>query len=104
ILVLLCHPYMRQESNVIETDRFMANSSAYLLGYDVGSSSIKASLLEAETGKLIGSATSPKTEMAIQAPHEGWAEQDPEAWWQHVINATSELKQKYPEAMKQVAA
>ena len=83
---------------------FMANSSAYLLGYDVGSSSIKASLMEAETGKLLGSATSPKAEMAMQAPHEGWAEQDPEAWWQHIVNATSELKQNYPEAMNQVAA
>jgi len=36
---------------------------AYLLGYDVGSSSIKAALLEAETGKTVASATSPKKEM-----------------------------------------
>ena len=40
----------------------------------------------------------------MQAPREGWAEQDPEAWWQHIIQATAELKQKHPEAIDQVAA
>ncbi len=63
----------------------------YVLGYDIGSSSIKAALLEVETGKLVAAATSPKTEMAIVAPHASWAEQDPEIWWEHVKLATAEI-------------
>jgi len=55
----------------------------YLLGLDVGTSSIKASVLLAETGECVGSAQSPLTEMKIMAPQPGWAEQDPETWWQH---------------------
>lgn len=62
-----------------------------LLGYDIGSSSIKASFLEAKTGKLIASAVSPQTEMKIDSPREGWAEQHPDTWWQHVILATQNL-------------
>jgi xylulokinase len=67
-------------------------SMSYLLGYDIGSSSIKASLIESETGKVIISATSPKTEMEISAPKPGWAEQHPETWWEHVKLATTEIK------------
>jgi xylulokinase len=65
-----------------------------LLGYDVGSSSIKASLINADTGELISSATSPETEMKINALKEGWAEQDPETWWQHIIITTNKLVEK----------
>ncbi len=65
---------------------------AYLLGYDVGSSSIKATLLEAETGKAVASATSPKKEMQIEAPRPGWAEQHPAVWWDNVKAATSLIK------------
>jgi xylulokinase len=60
----------------------------YLLGYDIGSSSVKATLLEAETGKTVASATSPSTEMLMSAPQAGFAEQDPEMWWQELKNAT----------------
>ena len=56
----------------------------HLLGYDVGSSSIKATLLEAATGTVVASAVSPERELPIQAPRPGWAEQDPETWWEHV--------------------
>lgn len=48
----------------------------YLLGYDIGSSSVKASLVNAETGKCVSSAFFPKTEAAIMAARPGWAEQD----------------------------
>ncbi|MCL6524896.1 MAG: carbohydrate kinase [Thermoflavifilum sp.] len=65
---------------------------AYLLGYDVGSSSVKAALVEIETGRCIASAFSPATEMPIYAPHPGWAEQDPERWWQELIHATQQLQ------------
>ena len=60
------------------------NSSGYLLGYDIGSSSIKATLLDSETGKVIASATSPKTELDIITEKPGWAEQHPDTWWEHV--------------------
>ncbi len=53
----------------------------YLLGYDIGSSSIKACLVEASTGKIIVSDFFPKVEMSIHAQKPGWAEQDPESWW-----------------------
>jgi xylulokinase len=64
----------------------------YLLGLDVGSSSIKASLVNGSTGKVVASATSPKKEMAIVAKKAGWAEQPPEAWWQHVVAAVRQIR------------
>nr|WP_317128414.1 FGGY family carbohydrate kinase [Hymenobacter radiodurans] len=67
----------------------------YLLGYDIGSSSIKVALLSIDTGKCVASVTSPKKEMEIMAEVVGWAEQRPERWWQEVVNATRELKSEY---------
>ena len=63
----------------------------YLLGYDIGSSSIKASLVNAETGKCTASAYYPKTEATIIAVHPGWAEQDPESWWENLKLATQSV-------------
>ncbi|GAB4114725.1 MAG: FGGY-family carbohydrate kinase [Candidatus Caldatribacteriota bacterium] len=63
----------------------------YLLGYDIGSSSIKASLINADNGELIAKASSPQQELPIQATHSGWAEQDPEIWWQHIKLATAQI-------------
>lgn len=60
----------------------------YLLGYDIGSSSVKASLVNAETGKCVASAFFPKTEAEIIAVHPGWAEQHPENWWENLKLAT----------------
>ena len=56
----------------------------YLLGYDIGSSSVKASLVNAETGKCVATSFFPKTEAKIIAVHPGWAEQEPENWWNHL--------------------
>ena len=53
----------------------------YFIGYDIGSSSVKASLVEASTGKIIASDFYPKAEMEIIAKKAGWAEQNPEEWW-----------------------
>ncbi len=64
----------------------------YLLGLDIGSSSIKASVLDAASGKVVGAAASPKQELAIDAPRPGWAEQDPATWWRHARNAIAEIK------------
>ena len=56
----------------------------YLLGYDIGSSSVKASLINAETGKCVASAFYPKTEAEIMAVRSGWAEQNPDSWWEYL--------------------
>ena len=53
----------------------------YLLGYDIGSSSVKVCLIEASSGKIIASDYSPKKEMKIIAENVGWAEQSPTDWW-----------------------
>ncbi|MCW3467472.1 xylulokinase [Chitinophaga nivalis] len=68
----------------------------YFIGYDIGSSAIKAALLQADTGSCIAAATSPEREMPIQVQQPGWAEQEPESWWQEVIHATRLLQQQYP--------
>ena len=60
----------------------------YLLGYDLGSSSIKAALVNYETGKTEGVVSYPESEMPIDAPQPGWAEQDPEMWWSNLCQAT----------------
>lgn len=56
----------------------------YTLGVDVGSSSVKASLVNVETGKCVASTFFPKTEAKIIAVNPGWAEQDPESWWENL--------------------
>ena len=63
----------------------------YLMGYDIGSSSVKATLLDADTGAVAASATSPPKELAILAVQPGWAEQDPRTWWEHVGIATAQV-------------
>jgi xylulokinase len=66
----------------------------YLLGYDIGSSSIKASLLDAETGRLVAHAISPEDEMNIIVKKTGWAEQEPSVWWDHVVEVSRKIKQE----------
>ena len=63
----------------------------YLLGYDIGSSSVKASLVDAQTGKCVSSAFYPKSEAAILAVKPGWAEQDPASWWENLKLATADI-------------
>lgn len=63
----------------------------FFIGYDVGSSSIKASILEAQTGNVIASAASPKKELEIIAKKTGWAEQKPLVWWEHVKKTTDKI-------------
>ncbi|WP_165043228.1 xylulokinase [Dysgonomonas sp. ZJ709] len=66
----------------------------YLLGYDIGSSSVKACLVDANTGKIVASDFYPKEEMKIIAVKPGWAEQDPKDWW-------ANLKLAHESVMKQ---
>jgi xylulokinase len=55
----------------------------YFLGIDLGTSSIKASIVDSHTGKAVASAQYPDTEASIESPQPGWAEQSPELWWHH---------------------
>ncbi len=55
-----------------------------LLGIDLGSSSVKASVIEGESGNCLATAFYPKVEMKIIASKPGWAEQEPDAWWDNL--------------------
>ncbi len=63
----------------------------YLIGYDSGTSSIKATLMHIESGTVAASATEPQKEMPIISVKSGWAEQNPEDWWNHLRAATAKL-------------
>ena len=63
-----------------------------LLGLDIGSSSIKASIVDAATGKSVASGQSPREEMAMIALEPGWAEQDPDMWWHHLLISVKSAK------------
>ena len=75
-----------------------------LLGFDVGSSSVKAALLDGERGEVLARAFSPEKEMEISAPRPGWAEQAPERWWEHVRRAAALLRAQAPGALAAVKA
>lgn len=61
-----------------------------LLGIDLGSSSVKVSVIDGETGNCLSTAFHPKEEMKIIAVKPGWAEQDPETWWKNLSSAIGE--------------
>lgn len=63
----------------------------YLLGYDIGSSSVKASLVDAESGRTVASDFYPRTEAEIIAVKPGWAEQRPQQWWDCLKHATESI-------------
>ena len=63
----------------------------YLLGFDVGSSSVKASLVSADSGKCVATAFYPEKEAPIMAVKAGWAEQDPQMWWDNAKLALKKI-------------
>lgn len=63
----------------------------YLLGYDIGSSSVKASLVNVADGKTVATDFYPRTEAEIIALKPGWAEQRPEQWWECLRQATASV-------------
>ena len=63
----------------------------YLLGIDLGSSSVKVSLVDAESGECKASAHWPESEAPIKALQPGWAEQCPDDWWSYFKHALAKL-------------
>ena len=63
----------------------------YALGYDIGSSSIKAALVDIDQNIEVLSVRSPQQELSMIAHKPGWAEQDPDVWWEHLCKATKDL-------------
>jgi xylulokinase len=76
----------------------------YLLGIDIGSSSVKCALVEVETGNCVASSHSPASEMLISSPRPGFAEQDPDLWWKELVNAMFNLSAEFPFAKGEVGA
>jgi xylulokinase len=66
----------------------------YLIGYDLGSSSVKGAIVNGQTGSVVASMHYPETEMNIDAPQAGFAEQNPDLWWSHVQVLTQQLLSK----------
>jgi xylulokinase len=64
----------------------------YLLGFDVGSSSVKGALIELESNKPVATAYSPDVEMVIHSPSAGFAEQHPDEWWKELANVLRRLR------------
>ena len=69
------------------------------LGIDIGTSGVKALLIDA-SGKPLGDATAPAVEPV--RPHPGWSEQNPADWWTATLAAIDTLSRTYPEALRAV--
>ena len=68
--------------------------SDFFLGIDLGSSSVKTSLFDSISGKSIDSCTYPNSEMEIISKEDGWAEQDPNYWWDCILKTFENLSEK----------
>lgn len=64
------------------------------IGIDIGSSSVKISMLDVVSGECVGSISFPDSEMKIDAPQSGWAEQDPDMWWNYAAQGIKALTSK----------
>ena len=75
-----------------------------LLGIDLGSSSVKASVIDGDSGKCLASAFHPKDEMKILAVRPGWAEQDPETWWTNLKSSIADCNAQLGSRKKEIGA
>ncbi|MBA4167082.1 MAG: carbohydrate kinase, partial [Chitinophagaceae bacterium] len=78
--------------------------SRYLLGIDIGSSSIKTALVNVDSGTPAAAAFSPSNEMAMISTQPGFAEQDPDLWWQELINSIALLRKQINVSGEDIAA
>ena len=76
----------------------------FLLGFDVGSSSVKASLVEMESGQCAASAFFPESEAPIKAVRAGWAEQSPENWWEYLKQSLRKIMDETGAKGEQICA
>ena len=75
----------------------------YTLGIDIGSSSVKVALLDLVSGQCAESVTLPQQEMPIDAPQPGWAEQDPQMWWQYAAQGIRTLmRDRKPDSVRAI--
>jgi xylulokinase len=74
------------------------------LGIDLGSSSIKLSVLDASNGTTVAAVSVPDYEMAMDAPQFGWAEQDPDQWWAYIKTGIRKLGTLHHVDLKKIAA
>jgi xylulokinase len=75
-----------------------------LLGIDLGSSSIKVSVVDGESGRCLATAFYPKDEMKIIAEKPGWAEQDTGTWWTNLKAAITECTGKLEKKKSTIGA
>jgi xylulokinase len=75
-----------------------------LLGIDLGSSSVKASVIDGESGKCLATAFYPKDEMKIIAEKPGWAEQDPATWWSNLKASIADCNRQLGLQKKEIGA
>lgn len=74
------------------------------LGIDLGTSSIKVSVVDGATGASVASAHFPETEADIIVPRSGWAEQSPDLWWEHAVQAILKCNSTGAYDPKEIAA
>jgi xylulokinase len=75
-----------------------------LVGIDLGSSSVKASVIDGETGNCLASAFYPKDEMKFISKKPGWAEQDPETWWTNLKASIADCNNQLGAKKKEIGA
>jgi xylulokinase len=82
----------------------MSTRAGFLLGLDVGSSSIKGAIIDADSSRTLAEASSPESELEINSPLPGFAEQDATVWWQNVKSALLKLRRANPTAYSGIRA
>jgi len=75
-----------------------------LLGIDIGTSFIKATVVDADTQKALATAQCPDSENPIKSLQPGWAEQSPEMWWEQTLQAIQKLTSSGKFDPKEIAA
>lgn len=87
----LTAPSCKKLSLYLRNNQIRHIMNTLLLGYDIGSSSVKASIIDAQSGKCLASDYFPKQEAGIVSVKAGWAEQDPLMWWENIKLATASV-------------
>ncbi len=75
-----------------------------ILGTDLGSSSVKTSVIDGDSGNCLATAFYPKDEMKIIAVRPGWAEQEPETWWTNLKSSIADCNAQLGSRKKEIGA